>query len=197
MNLNLKKIPNTPGIYKFFSKSEIIYIGKAKNLKKRVTSYFRSSFQDRKTSQIKILTDKIETFTTKNEVEALLLEQLLIKENKPKFNILLRDDKTYPYIYFSLDHQFPGIYLKRTKQATNSNYFSTNLEDGVVILNKKDREIFKDKYPEEMKRIDKRREFIINQIGINLKPEVMPLSNIPCYLSPYILNFSKAIVAKN
>ena len=81
--------------------------------------------------------------------------------------------------------------------ATNSNYFSTNLEDGVVILNKKDREIFKDKYPEEMKRINKRREFIINQIGINLKPEVMPLSNIPCYLSPYILNFSKAIVAKN
>ena len=103
MNLNLKEIPNTPGIYKFFSKSEIIYIGKAKNLKKRVTSYFRNSFQDRKTSHIKILTDKIETFTTKNEVEALLLEQLLIKENKPKFNILLRDDKTYPYIYFSLD----------------------------------------------------------------------------------------------
>ena len=81
--------------------------------------------------------------------------------------------------------------------ATNTNYFSANLEDGVVILDKEDREIFKDKYPEEMERIDKRREFIINQIGINLKPEVMPLSNIPCYLSPFILNFSKAVVANN
>ena len=81
--------------------------------------------------------------------------------------------------------------------ATNTNYFSANLEDGVVILNKEDREIFKDKYPEEMERIDKRREFIINQIGINLKPEVMPLSNIACYLSRIILNFSKAVVANN
>ena len=144
MNLNLKEIPNTPGIYKFFSKSEIIYIGKAKNLKKRVTSYFRNSFQDRKTSHIKILTDKIETFTTKNEVEALLLEQLLIKENKPKFNILLRDDKTYPYIYFSLDHQFPGIYLKRTKQAINSNYFGPFVSSGAVKKSIKDlQKIFK------------------------------------------------------
>ena len=102
MVVDLKKVPSTPGVYKFFNNHEIIYIGKAKNLKKRVSSYFGNSFKDRKTSQIKHLTDNIETFTTKNEVEALLLEQMLIKENKPKFNILLRDDKTYPYIYFSL-----------------------------------------------------------------------------------------------
>ena len=99
--INLKKIPSTPGIYKFFSNSELIYIGKAINLKKRVSSYFGSTYKDRKTGQIKKLTDQIETFSTKNEVEALLLEQLLIRENKPKFNILLRDDKTYPYIFFS------------------------------------------------------------------------------------------------
>ncbi len=123
MSINLKKVPNTPGVYKFFHKHEIIYIGKAKDLKKRVTSYFGKSYKDRKTSQIKFLTDKIETFTTKNEVEALLLEQVLIKENKPKFNILLRDDKTYPYIYFSLDHEFPGIYSKRTKKAVNKKYY--------------------------------------------------------------------------
>ncbi len=123
MSINLKKIPNTPGVYKFFNNHEIIYIGKAKDLKKRVSSYFGKSHKDRKTSQIKFLTNKIETFTTKNEVEALLLEQMLIKENKPKFNILLRDDKTYPYIYFSLDHNYPGIYLKRTKKAINKNYF--------------------------------------------------------------------------
>jgi len=123
MSINLKKVPNTPGIYKFFNNHEIIYIGKAKDLKKRVTSYFGKSYKDRKTSQIKFLTDKIETFTTKNEVEALLLEQMLIKENKPKFNILLRDDKTYPYIYFSLDHEFPGVYSKRTKNAVDKKYY--------------------------------------------------------------------------
>ncbi len=123
MSINLKKVPNTPGVYKFFNNHEIIYIGKAKDLKKRVSSYFRKSHKDRKTSQIKSLTDKVETFTTTNEVEALLLEQMLIKENKPKFNILLRDDKTYPYIYFSLDHEFPGIYSKRTKNAIDKKYY--------------------------------------------------------------------------
>ena len=132
MAVDLKKIPSTPGVYKFFNNKEIIYIGKAKNLKKRVSSYFSNSFKDRKTSQIKFLTDSIETFTTKNEVEALLLEQTLIKENKPKFNILLRDDKTYPYIYFSLDHNYPGIYLKRTKQAVNSNYYGPFVSSGAV-----------------------------------------------------------------
>ena len=123
MAVNLKKVPSTPGVYKFFNNKEIIYIGKAKDLKKRVSSYFGNAFKDRKTSQIKFLTDQIETFTTKNEVEALLLEQMLIKENKPKFNILLRDDKTYPYIYFSLDHEFPGVYSKRTKRAVDKKYF--------------------------------------------------------------------------
>ena len=132
MTVDLKKVPSTPGVYKFFNKTEIIYIGKAKNLKKRVSSYFGNSFKDRKTSQIKFLTDRVETFTTKNEVEALLLEQTLIKENKPKFNILLRDDKTYPYIYFSLDHDYPGIYLKRTKKAVNANYFGPFVSSGAV-----------------------------------------------------------------
>ena len=64
MALDLKQVPNTPGIYKFFSKNKIIYIGKAKDLKKRVSSYFGKSFKDRKTQQIRTLTDKIETFST-------------------------------------------------------------------------------------------------------------------------------------
>jgi len=132
MSINLKKVPNTPGVYKFFNKHEIIYIGKAKDLKKRVSSYFGKSLKDRKTSQIKLLTDKIETFTTKNEVEALLLEQMLIKENKPKFNILLRDDKTYPYIYFSLDHDFPGVYSKRTKKAVDKKYYGPFISSEAV-----------------------------------------------------------------
>jgi len=118
----IKKIPESPGVYKFFSNKELIYIGKAKNLKKRTSSYFGKSLKDRKTNQIRRLTDHIEVFITNNEVEALLLEQNLIKENKPRFNILLRDDKTYPYIFFSLDQEFPGVYLKRTKGSVNKNY---------------------------------------------------------------------------
>ncbi len=123
MALNLKQVPNTPGIYKFFSKNKIIYIGKAKDLKKRVSSYFGKSFKDRKTQQIKLLTDKIETFSTTTEAEALLLEQSLIKENLPRFNILLRDDKTYPYVHFSMEHKYPSISMKRSKRAVSQNFF--------------------------------------------------------------------------
>ena len=123
MSLDLKQVPNTPGIYKFFSKNKIIYIGKAKDLKKRVSSYFGKSFKDRKTQQIKILTDQIETFSTTTEAEALLLEQSLIKENLPRFNILLRDDKTYPYVHFSMGHKYPSISMKRSKHAVSKNFF--------------------------------------------------------------------------
>ncbi|MEL0207852.1 MAG: excinuclease ABC subunit UvrC [Gammaproteobacteria bacterium] len=123
MVFDLKQVPNTPGIYKFFSKNQIIYIGKAKDLRKRVSSYFGKSFKDRKTQQIKILTDKIETFSTITEAEALLLEQSLIKENLPRFNILLRDDKTYPYIHFSMDHKYPSVSMKRSKHAVSKNFF--------------------------------------------------------------------------
>jgi excinuclease ABC subunit C len=123
MTLDLKQVPQTPGIYKFFADNKIIYIGKAINLKKRVSSYFGSSLKDRKTSQIKLLTDRIETFSTQTEAEALLLEQSLIKENLPRFNILLRDDKTYPYIYYSMSDKFPSISMKRSKHAVSKDYF--------------------------------------------------------------------------
>ena len=121
--IDLKQIPKTPGIYKFFSADTIIYIGKAKNLKIRVSSYFGNSLKDRKTQQIHILTDRVETFSTQSEAEALLLEQSLIKENLPRFNILLRDDKTYPYIHFSMKHKFPGISMRRSKHSVSSDYF--------------------------------------------------------------------------
>jgi len=123
MTLDLKQVPQTPGIYKFFADNKIIYIGKAINLKKRVSSYFGSSLKDRKTSQIKLLTDRIETFSTQTEAEALLLEQSLIKENLPRFNILLRDDKTYPYIHYSMSDKFPSISMKRSKHAVSKDYF--------------------------------------------------------------------------
>ena len=138
MSLDLKQVPNTPGIYKFFSKNRVIYIGKAKNLKKRVSSYFGKSFKDRKTQQIKILTDQIETFSTTTEAEALLLEQSLIKENLPRFNILLRDDKTYPYIHFSMDHKYPSISMKRSKHAVSKNFFGPFISAQAVKATIKD-----------------------------------------------------------
>ena len=138
MTLDLKQVPNTPGIYKFFSKNKIIYIGKAKNLRKRVSSYFGKSFKDRKTQQIKILTDKIETFSTTTEAEALLLEQSLIKENLPRFNILLRDDKTYPYVHFSMDHKYPSISMKRSKHAVSNNFFGPFISAQAVKATIKD-----------------------------------------------------------
>lgn len=138
MALDLKQVPNTPGIYKFFSKNKIIYIGKAKNLRKRVSSYFGKSFKDRKTYQIRILTDRIETFSTTTEAEALLLEQSLIKENLPKFNILLRDDKTYPYVYFSMDHKYPSISMKRSKHAVSNKFFGPFISAQAVKATIKD-----------------------------------------------------------
>ena len=144
MEINLKQIPKTPGIYKFFSKNKIIYIGKAKNLKSRVSSYFGNSHKDRKTQKIKVLTDKIETFSTQTEAEALLLEQSLIKENLPRFNILLRDDKTYPYIHFSMDHKFPSISMKRSKHSVSKDFFGPFISAKAVKATIKDiQKIFK------------------------------------------------------
>ena len=120
---DLSHVPNKPGVYQFFDSSKIIYIGKAKDLNKRVRSYFTPAIKDRKTEQIKKQAIKVETFTTHSETEALILEQQLIKEYKPKFNILLRDDKTYPFIYFLGSHDFPSIQLKRSKQAIDENFY--------------------------------------------------------------------------
>ena len=120
---DLSHVPNKPGVYQFYDKSKIIYIGKAKDLNKRVRSYFTPAIKDRKTEQIKKQAIKVETFATHSETEALILEQQLIKEYKPKFNILLRDDKTYPFIYFLSSHDFPSIHLKRSKQAIDENFY--------------------------------------------------------------------------
>ena len=123
MIADLKHVPTNPGVYQFFNDKEIIYIGKAKNLNKRVRSYFTKAIKDRKTEQIKQQAIRVETFTTHSETEALILEQQLIKEYKPKFNILLRDDKTYPFIFFASKHSYPSIQLKRSKQAVSEDYY--------------------------------------------------------------------------
>ena len=141
---DLSHVPNKPGVYQFFDQTKIIYIGKAKDLKKRVRSYFTPAIKDRKTDQIKKQAIRVETFTTHSETEALILEQQLIKEYKPKFNILLRDDKTYPFIYFSNNHNFPSIYLKRSKQAVDSNFFGPYTSAKLVRIQIKEiQKIFK------------------------------------------------------
>ena len=125
MNKDLKqltnKFPDEPGIYKFFNDNEVLYIGKAKNLKKRVKSYF-SANQTYKTKRLVSIANDISFVTTNNEVDALLLEQNLIKSEKPKFNILLRDDKSYPFIHLDEKHPYPKIETKRVLKGHEGLY---------------------------------------------------------------------------
>ena len=119
----LKTIPNDPGVYQYFDeKGEIIYVGKAKNLKRRVSSYFNKQQQSGK---VKVLVSRIADirFTVvNNEMEALLLENNFIKQYKPRYNILLKDDKTYPWICVK-NERFPRVFLTRKKVNDGSIYF--------------------------------------------------------------------------
>jgi excinuclease ABC subunit C len=115
-------LPNAPGIYKYFDLSgELIYIGKAKNIKKRVSSYFTKSSHSYKTNELVRRIQKIEFTIVKSEHDALLLENALIKEFKPKYNIELKDDKTYPYIVIK-NEAFPRVFLTRRRIQDGSEY---------------------------------------------------------------------------
>lgn len=120
----LKNTSTSPGVYQMFDKNQkLLYVGKAKNLKNRLASYFRQSNLNIKTSALMQKVANIQTIITKNETEALLLEQNIIKQERPNFNILLRDDKSYPFIVFSQD-KFPALMFRR-KQANfnDGNWF--------------------------------------------------------------------------
>jgi len=118
-------LTSRPGIYKFLNKnSKILYIGKALNLKKRVSSYFNKSSDSIKTRKLVEHITNIEVIITENEEEALILENTLIKKHKPKYNILLRDDKSYPYIYIDTTHNFPSIkFFRGQKDMSNGIFF--------------------------------------------------------------------------
>jgi excinuclease ABC subunit C len=117
-------LPHSPGVYKYFNKSGIlIYVGKAKDLKKRVKSYFTAKkSHSRKTLKLVEEIDKIEAIITPSEFDALLLENNLIKVNQPKYNILLKDDKTFPYICVSKD-RFSRIYSTRQYNAKKGTFY--------------------------------------------------------------------------
>lgn len=112
-----------PGVYRMFDgDSRLLYVGKAKNLKKRLSSYFRKTGQAPKTAALVARIAQIETTITANETEALLLEQTLIKEWRPPYNILLRDDKSYPYVFLS-DGEFPRLGIHRGAKKAKGRYF--------------------------------------------------------------------------
>lgn len=113
----LATLPNLPGVYKMLGvDGELLYVGKAKNLKNRVTTYFAKTVEHPKTRALVARIRNIETLITRSETEALLLEQNLIKENKPPYNIMLRDDKSYLYIFISADQPFPRLAAGRGKR---------------------------------------------------------------------------------
>lgn len=120
----ISSLPETPGVYKYFDKDgTLIYIGKAKNLKKRVSSYFNKNHYDsRKTEMLVARICHIEFTLVETEIDALLLENSLIKKFKPKFNINLRDDKTYPFICIKRE-RFPRIFPTRNPIKDGSEYF--------------------------------------------------------------------------
>ena len=129
----LENITNRPGIYQYLnSKNEIIYIGKAKNLKKRISSYKNSSSLSNRIQRMVYQINNIETITTKTEAEAFLLESNLIKKNKPKFNIVLRDDKSLPYILITIKNKWPQILKHRGKQKIKGVYFGPYPSAGSV-----------------------------------------------------------------
>jgi excinuclease ABC subunit C len=122
IEISLKDIPELPGVYHFRNEEEILYIGKAKNLKKRIRSYFtgRNSIKENRIIQKAKFLDYT---ATSNELEALILEENEIKEHQPKYNIRLKDDKRYPYIKITIKDEFPAIFYTRKIENDGSLYF--------------------------------------------------------------------------
>jgi len=117
--LQRRDLPDSPGVYLFFDRKDVvIYVGKARSIRKRISSHF-SGGDSRLTRRV----ERIEFLVTANEAEALLTEQSFIKRHRPRFNIRLRDDKSYPYVCVSLDEDYPRVYFTRERHRGNRAYF--------------------------------------------------------------------------
>ena len=144
LELQVKTLPNEPGVYQYFDKNEvIIYIGKAKNLKKRVSSYFSKTHDNGKTKVLVTKIVSIKHIVVETETDALLLENNLIKKHKPRYNILLKDDKTYPWICIKKE-RFPRIFMTRRVIRDGSEYFGpyTSIKTVRILL-----DLIKELYP--------------------------------------------------
>lgn len=120
----LETLTHRPGVYRMLdAKHKIIYVGKARDLKKRVSSYFNRAHDAPKTAAMMEQVARVEVTVANTEAEALILEYSLIKQHKPRFNILLRDDKSFPYIYASTEHRFPRLKFHRGPRRGKGRYF--------------------------------------------------------------------------
>ncbi len=144
LELQVKTLPNSPGVYQYFDKDDvIIYVGKAKNLKKRVSSYFTKNHDNAKTRILVRKIVRIEHIVVDTETDALLLENNLIKKYQPRYNILLKDDKSYPWICIKRE-RFPRVFSTRRVIKDGSEYFGpfTNVKTVYALL-----DLIKDLYP--------------------------------------------------
>ena len=137
----IKALPLSPGVYLMKDeRGDIIYIGKASSLKKRVSSYFQKNDIDLKTRTLVSNIDEIEVIVTDTEIEALLLEDSLIKKHKPKFNIRLKDDKRYPYIAITWSEPYPRAVFTRDMRNRENRYFgpytnAKSVRNTVTLIN--------------------------------------------------------------
>src|ERR1700730_2883768 len=126
-------LPRRPGVYKMYNAAhEILYIGKAKNLRDRVGTYFAASNINPKVQALVGLIAAIEVTVANSETEALLLEYNLIKAHKPRFNVVLRDDKSFPYIHLCVEHEFPRLVFYRGARSAPGRYFGPFPNAGAV-----------------------------------------------------------------
>ncbi len=129
----LKTLPHSPGVYRMLGEDgRVLYVGKARSLKKRVASYTRLSGHSRRIARMILATHAMEVVTTRTEAEALLLEANLIKQLKPRYNVLLRDDKAFPYILVTGDHEAPQVLKHRGARKRKGDYFGPFASAGAV-----------------------------------------------------------------
>lgn len=129
----VKHLPNAPGVYRMFNEAgDVLYVGKARSLKKRVGNYAQGRVHSNRIAQMVRHTTHMEFVTTRTETEALLLEANLIKRLRPRFNVLLRDDKSFPYILITADNRAPAIFKHRGARARKGDYFGPFASAGAV-----------------------------------------------------------------
>lgn len=129
----VKRLPNAPGVYRMMNAAgDVLYVGKARNLKKRVTNYAQGRFHTHRIGKMVRETATMEFVVTRTEIEALLLEANLIKRLRPRFNVLMRDDKSFPYIVLTGNHSSPGIFKHRGARSRKGDYFGPFASAGAV-----------------------------------------------------------------